>query len=238
MRLQKFLAHSGVASRRKSEEIIFAKRVKVNGEIIDNPAHDVDENDIVKVDNRLVSLNEKNLYYLLNKPTGVVSTASDEKNRINVVDFIESDERLYPVGRLDMDTSGLIILTNDGDLTNKLTHPRYELPKTYLARVRGIPTPKELEELQNGVLIDGKKTKKASANIERVFKHESLVKITIEEGRNRQVRKMFDYINHPVITLKRIKIGNIDIGNLLEGSYRKLKKEELDYLKNFSNENR
>lgn len=236
MRLQKYLAHSGVASRRKSEEIISERRVKVNGEIIEDPAVDVSDKDIVKVDGKIVKRKVRFKYYLLNKPIGVVSTSNDEKNRTNVVDLIETDLRLYPVGRLDIDTTGIIILTNDGEFTNMMTHPKYELSKTYIAKVHGRPDKNSLEKMRNGIYMDNKKTKKAKIKILNNYEDSSLLEIEIKEGRNRQIRKMFDIVNHPIISLKRIKIGEIEIGGLQIGDYREFYPEEMDYINRLKNE--
>lgn len=236
MRLQKYLAHSGVASRRKSEEIIAASRVKVNDKIIVDPAFDVKENDIVKVDEKRIHAKKMYTYILLNKPIGVVSTSNDEKGRLNVVDYVNSSTRLYPIGRLDIDTTGLIILTNDGQLTQMMTHPSHELSKTYLAKVIGRPNKNELDKLRNGIYLEGKKTKRAKIKIINNYETESLIEITIQEGRNRQIRKMFDFIKHPVVSLKRIKIGEIEIGGLNVGDFRELNKEEMDYINRIKNE--
>lgn len=230
MRLQKYLAHCGVASRRQAELIIAQSRVSVNDEIVTDPARDVSGQDLVKVDDKLIKLNNTYKYYLLNKPLGVVSTASDEKGRLNIIDLIDSDKRLYPIGRLDMDTTGIILITNDGKLTQILTHPKYELSKTYIAKVKGRPNKTSLNKLRNGLYVDSRKTKEAQVKILNSYPNETLIEISIQEGRNRQIRKMFDAIGHPVISLKRIKIGEIEIGGLMVGDYRELNKEEMDYI--------
>ncbi|WP_054252053.1 pseudouridine synthase [Neofamilia massiliensis] len=237
MRLQKYLAHCGVASRRQAELIIAKSRVSVNDEIVTDPARDVSDQDLVKVDGKLIKLNKTYKYYLLNKPLGVVSTASDEKGRLNVIDLINSDKRLYPIGRLDMDTTGIILITNDGKLTQILTHPKYELSKTYIAKVKGRPNKTSLNKLRSGLYIDGRKTKEAQVRILNTYPNETLVEISIQEGRNRQIRKMFDAIDHPVVSLKRIKIGEIEIGGLMVGDYRELNKEEMDYINQIKNNN-
>lgn len=237
MRLQKFLAHCGVASRRQAEVIISQSRVSVNGKIVTNPATDVNDQDLVKVDGKTVKINKTYKYYLLNKPLGVVSTASDEKGRVNVIDLIESDKRLYPIGRLDMDTTGIILITNDGKLTQILTHPKYELSKTYIAKVKQRPNKDSLNKLRSGVYIDGRKTKEAQVKILNSYENETLIEISIEEGRNRQIRKMFDAIGHPIISLKRVKIGEIEIGGLMVGDYRELNKEELAYITKIKEKN-
>lgn len=237
MRLQKYLAHCGVASRRQAELIIAKSRVSVNDEIVTDPARDVSDQDLVKVDGKLIKLNKTYKYYLLNKPLGVVSTASDEKGRLDVIDLINSDKRLYPIGRLDMDTTGIILITNDGKLTQILTHPKYELSKTYIAKVKGRPNKTSLNKLRSGLYIDGRKTKEAQVRILNTYPNETLVEISIQEGRNRQIRKMFDAIDHPVVSLKRIKIGEIEIGGLMVGDYRELNKEEMDYINKIKNNN-
>lgn len=237
MRLQKYLAHCGVASRRQAELIIAKSRVSVNDEIVTDPARDVSDQDLVKVDGKLIKLNKTYKYYLLNKPLGVVSTASDEKGRLNVIDLINSDKRLYPIGRLDMDTTGIILITNDGKLTQILTHPKYELSKTYIAKVKGRPNKTSLNKLRSGLYIDGRKTKEAQVRILNTYPNETLVEISIQEGRNRQIRKMFDAIDHPVVSLKRIKIGEIEIGGLMVGDYRELNKEEMHYINKIKNNN-
>ncbi|NLY20609.1 MAG: rRNA pseudouridine synthase [Tissierellia bacterium] len=235
MRLQKYLAHCGVASRRKAEELIINGDVKVNNEIIIDPAFDVGENDIVKYKNKRVYLSKKNKYFMLNKPIGVVSTASDEKGRANVVDLIDTDSRVYPVGRLDIDTSGIILLTNDGELTNIMTHPKYGVMKKYIATVEGTPNAKALYRLRNGVRIENYVTGKAKVKILKSYPTDSVVEIVINEGKNRQVRKMFDTVGHRVKSLKRIEIGEIMIGGLNQGEYRELDSTEMEYIQRLKN---
>lgn len=231
MRLQKYLAHAGVASRRKSEEFIANGDVKVNNEIITDPAFDVGDDDIVKYKNKRVYIQKKYKYYMLNKPVGVVSTSSDEKGRINVVELIDSgDTRIYPVGRLDIDTSGLILLTNDGELTNIITHPKNSVLKKYLATVEGTPDSKALYKLRNGVRIENYITNKAKVRIIKSYPTDSVVEIVINEGKNRQVRKMFDAVGHKVKSLKRIEIGEIQVGGLRQGEYRELDSTEMEYI--------
>ena len=233
MRLQKYMAKCGVASRRKSEELINEGLVQVNGKIIVEPGLVIDPNkDVVKVDNKIVRLESNKVYIMLNKPVGYVTTLKDEKDRNIVTDLIEGvNERIYPVGRLDIDTSGLIILTNDGDLTQKLTHPSNKVVKRYIAVVEGVPNRMELERFRNGIRIDGRKTAKASVKIAKKYEHDSILDIEIFEGRNRQVKKMCEAMNHPVKKLKRVSIGEIIIGGLEIGNWRYLDQEEIDYLK-------
>lgn len=235
MRLQKYMAHSGVASRRKSEEIIAEGRVTINGKTIIDPAYDVQPNDRVKVDGRNVNVSRTHKYIMLNKPVGIVSTSQDEKDRANVVDLIGSTERLYPIGRLDIDTSGLILLTNDGELTNIMTHPKYRLEKKYIVTVMGTPNAKALSLLRNGVFIDGRKTAKAKIKIIKNYEQDSILEVTISEGRNRQIRKMMEEVGHPVKNLRRIEIGEIKIGGLLPGEFRELDDEEMEFINKIRN---
>ncbi|WP_427338755.1 pseudouridine synthase [Caloranaerobacter sp. DY30410] len=233
MRLQKYLAMCGVASRRKSETLILQGRVKVNGKVVDKLGYKIDPDiDIVLVDNKRVIKKEDYIYIALNKPEGYITTVKDQFNRPTVLDLVKSiNERIYPVGRLDYDTSGLIFLTNDGDLTYKLTHPKHEIEKVYIAKIKGVPTEKELNEFRNGLKIDNYVTSKAKIKVLKKYNNYSIVKITIHEGKNRQVRKMCEKINHPVIKLKRIAIGKIELGNLKKGNWRYLSKKEIEYLK-------
>lgn len=233
MRLQKYMARCGVASRRKSEELIALGLVQVNGKVIIEPGFIVNpEKDKVMVDNKIIRLESDKVYVMLNKPVGYVTTMKDEKNRNIVTDLIEGvNERIYPVGRLDIDTSGLLLLTNDGDLTLKLTHPSNKVVKRYIAVVDGVPNRMELERFRHGINIDGKRTSKAKIKIAKRYELDSILDIEIYEGRNRQVKKMCEAINHPVKKLKRVSIGEIIIGGLEIGSWRYLDQEEIDYLK-------
>lgn len=233
MRLQKYMALSGVASRRKSEEMIQNGQVKVNNIIVTEVGVIVDPlKDKIVVDDRPIRLEAKKVYIMLNKPVGYVSTLKDEKNRKIVTDLIEGvPERIYPVGRLDADTTGLILLTNDGDLAFKLTHPSKRIDKRYIAIVEGVPNRLELEKLRSGVYIDGKKTSPSDVKIAKKYDEDSILDITIHEGRNRQVKKMCESVNHPVKKLKRVSIGEIELGGLDIGNWRFLNDEELNYLK-------
>lgn len=230
IRLQKYLAEAGIASRRKSEEIILQGRVTINGELVTQLGTRVYEGDIVCVDNKEVKIQEKPVYIMLHKPTGCVATVKDQFERKTVLDYINIEERVYPVGRLDYDTSGLLILTNDGALTYKLTHPKHNVEKTYIAKVFGVPTAKELESFRNGLEIEDYVTAPAKISVIKKEKNTSILKISITEGRNRQVRKMCNAINHKVITLKRISEGGLELGNLEKGEYRFLTQEEIKYL--------
>lgn len=234
MRINKYIAHAGVASRRKAEELIKNGHVTINGTVVDNLATQVKAIDRVEIDGSPI-YNEEKVYYLLNKPRGVISSVSDEKGRKTVVDLLpEVRERIYPVGRLDWDTSGLLILTNDGDFTDKMIHPRNEIDKVYLARVKGIATKENLRPLTRGVMVDGRKTKPAHYHIVKVDKEKnrSVVELTIHEGRNHQVKKMFEEVGLLVDKLSRIRFGTLDLAGLRPGEFRKLSKKEISQLHN------
>ena len=231
-RLQKVIANLGYTSRRHAEELIKEGKVRVNGNVIKELGVKVKASDIIEVENTILD-NQKNYeYYLLNKPRETISSAKDEHGRKTVVDIIDTQARIYPVGRLDYDTTGIILLTNDGYLTNKLTHPSSNIEKKYIAKVNGLVTGYEIKELRSGVVIDGKKTSKAKVNLKKYDKKtdKSTVEITIHEGRNHQVKKMFESINHEVIKLKREKYANLDLKNLKPGEYRKLTNKEIAIL--------
>ena len=232
MRLQKYMAQSGVASRRASEKMIADGLVSVNGKIVTRQGIDINPNeDIIKVNDKTITQEENKIYIILNKPLGYVVTMDDEKDRKIVTDLIEGvEERIYPVGRLDMDTSGLILLTNDGKITNKITHPRNQVVKKYIAIVEGTPNKLELTKFRKGLMIDGKKTSPAKIKIMKNYETESILEIEINEGRNRQIRKMCEAINHPIKKLKRVSIGEISIGGLEFGEWRYLDKDEMEYI--------
>lgn len=232
IRLQKYLAEAQVASRRKSEEIIIAGRVSVNNKVVTELGTKVEsDSDVVKVDGKVVRICEKMVYILLNKPEGCVTTVKEQFNRKSVLDYVSDvKERIYPVGRLDYDTSGLLILTNDGELTYRLTHPKHNVNKTYIADVDREPTEEDMKKFESGIVIDGRKTAPAKIRIIKKGKLTSL-EIKIHEGRNRQVRKMCSAINCNVINLKRIALGDIELGNIEKGSYRELNENEIKYLK-------
>lgn len=234
MRLQKYIAHCGIASRRKAEELILDGRVKVNNKIVIELGVKIDpDKDTIKVNDKSIRKEGKKVYIMLNKPVGYVTTMSDEKDRKIVTDLIEGvRERVYPVGRLDSDTTGLLLLTNDGDLTYKLTHPSNEVVKRYIAIVEGVPSRWELERFRRGLVIDGKVTSEATIEIAKRYEDESILDISMHEGRNRQVKKMCETINHPVKKLKRIGIGGLEIGGLDLGNWRFLDEEEIKHLKN------
>ncbi len=233
MRLQKYIALAGVASRRKAEELISIGRVKVNGETVTEMGIKVEpEVDKVWVDDKEVHISVDKAYILLNKPVGYVTTLSDEFNRPKVIDLLkEIKERVYPVGRLDYNSSGLLLLTNDGDLTHKITHPSSHIYKTYECKIKGIITRKEMDVFRTGVDIGGYTTAPAKIELLRQYKDNSFVKVIIYEGKNRQIRRMMEVLDHPVITLKRISIGNIDLDSLHVGKWRYLTKKEVEYLK-------
>jgi len=232
-RLQKYLSSCGVASRRKSEELILKGHVRVNDEIISELGFKVNEKDKVYVDDVLVTRSDK-LYYLLYKPEKVICSVSDDKGRVTVVDLIDTEEKIFPVGRLDYDTSGLLLLTNDGELSNKLTHPSGHVPKTYSVKVEGILTIDDIRVLEKGVLIDGVKTKRAHAKIVRTDKknNKTYIELTITEGRNHQVKKMIETINHKVLKLKRISYSFLNLNGLSIGEYRTLSIKEVRQLYN------
>lgn len=231
-RLQKYLAECGIASRRKCEQLILDGKVKVNGKTIMELGVKVDPNkDVVEYNGKVVTKVNKNIYIMLNKPVGYITTVKDQFDRPSVIDLVNIDDRIYPIGRLDYDTSGLLLLTNDGDLANKLMHPRHKINKVYIAQIKGVPDKMKLDMFRNGLYIDNYKTAKAEIDILKVTNGNSTVRIVIHEGRNRQIRKMCELIGHPVLKLKRVKIGNLDIGNLKTGQWRYLSKDEVEYLK-------
>lgn len=231
-RLQKVIADAGVTSRRKAEDLIINGKVRVNGEVVKTLGVKVSGNDIVEVNGVMLQNEKVKKYYLLNKPRGVISSAHDEKNRPTVVQYIDTDARIYPVGRLDYDTTGLIILTNDGELANILAHPRNKIPKTYIAKIEGLLNKDDIDRLKSGIMIDGRKVAVEDFKIrDKDFdKKTSLVEVTIVEGRNHIVKRMFESLKHPVIRLSRIKIAFLEIGKLKSGQYRELTIKEIKKL--------
>ncbi len=230
MRLQKFLAMAEVASRRKSEELIFSGRVSVNGRVVTEAGTKVDSaSDTVCVDGRKVDICDKKIYIMLHKPTGCITTANDQFGRRSVMDYIDIEERIYPVGRLDYDTSGLLLLTNDGELTYRLTHPKHNIDKTYIATVDREPAEADIKRFSEGIMLDGRRT--APARIDIADKNPVKLEITIHEGRNRQVRKMCEAIGCRVLRLERIAVGELTLGSLKKGKYRHLTEKEVAYLK-------
>ncbi len=231
-RLQKVIALSGYCSRRKAEELINEGKVKVNGKIIREQGVKVDISDYIEVEGNDIKKIEDKVYYLLNKPRGVIATAKDDLGRKTVVDLIKTNKRIYPIGRLDYDTTGLIILTNDGELTNFLTHPKNEIEKVYVAKIKGLITKEDLSKLCRGVIIDGKKTSKAKAKILKIDKktNSSIIKLIIHEGRNHQVKKMFEAIGYEVLKLKRESVSFLTLDGLKSGEYRELSIKEVKKL--------
>ena len=236
VRLQKYIAMSGAASRRAAETMIEEGRVRVNGQKINSQGVKVEIGaDVVTLDNVELKIKQKNYYIMLNKPEGYVSTVKDQFDRPTVLELVKNDlkdVRLFPVGRLDYETEGLLLLTNDGEFTYRVTHPKFNMEKTYLATLKGGITIPGLNKLRRGVVIDGYKTSPAQVEILDAFDGQTVVQITIHEGRNRQVRKMFEAVGSKVAYLRRIKIGNIELGNLPLGRWRYLTSHEISYLMN------
>lgn len=232
-RLQKVMAHAGVDSRRKCETLITQGRVKVNGKVVTELGVQVDQSDLIEVDNIPVD-REEPVYFLLNKPRNMITAVSDDKGRPVVTDlFFGVEQRIYPVGRLDYDTTGALILTNDGEFSQLLMHPKHEIEKVYVAKVKGLIQRKTLRQLEKGVVIEGKKTAPASTKLlsSNVEKQTSIVQITIHEGRNRQVKKMFEAVGHPVQKLTREAYGNLNLNGLNSGDWRELKHFEVQQLR-------
>lgn len=233
-RLQKVLAQAGVASRRKCEEYIEAGRVQVNDQTVTTLGFKVDPSvDVIKVDGRIVG-REPKVYFAFNKPKGVITSVEDKEGRTVVTDYLKGvKERVYPVGRLDYDSEGLLLLTNDGELAHLLTHPRHHVPKTYHVTVKGVPHGSLLDKLREGIELEDGKT--APADVEYVDidpdKNTTVLSITIYEGRNRQVRRMFEAIRYPVVRLKRVRFGPLALGGLPRGKYRRLTAEEVNELR-------
>lgn len=232
MRINKFLAEKGIASRRHADKMIEDCRVTING-VLATLGANVEEGDIVAVDNvPLPTEEKKEEYYIMNKPKGVICTVSDDRGRKTVMDFLpETAGRVFPVGRLDFDTEGLLLLTNDGELAFRLTHPSSEIPKTYMAKIEGTLTEKDLNPLRSGVELDGVMTKKCKAHIVETHKDYTKVHITITEGKNRQVRRMFEAIGRNVELLRRVSIGQLQLKGLNRGEVRALSEYEIAYLK-------
>lgn len=232
-RLQKVMANAGVASRRASEKLILAGKVMVNGQIVTELGTKVTGADVILVNGQAID-QEKKAYYLFYKPRGVISAVSDDKGRKVVTDYFEEiPERLYPVGRLDYDTSGLLLMTNDGQLANALMHPRFKVDKVYVAKVKGLVQTEDLKRLRQGLVVDGKKTAKAKAKLLKQDKAKeiSLVQLTIHEGRYHQVKKMFEALGYRVSKLKRERYAFLDLSGLTSGDYRKLTAAEVKGLK-------
>ncbi len=231
-RLQKVIANSGYTSRRNAEKLILDGKVSVNGDVITELGVKVNPSDEIMVNGALISSQSKKLYFLLNKPREVISSASDDKGRRTVVDLIDTTERIYPIGRLDYDTTGLIILTNDGDLTNHLSHPRNNIKKTYLAKIEGILSKDDIINLKKGIVIDGRRVDTSNFKVKQkdLLKNTSLVEITIVEGRNHIVRNIFASLKHDVIKLTRTNYAFLSSDNLKSGEYRELSLKEVKKL--------
>lgn len=236
-RLQKYMAHAGVASRRKSEKIIKQGRVKVNGETITQMGYKIDKDDLVEVDGKLIESKEKRVYYAINKPTNYITTTDEQFNRPMVLDLIQVPQRIYPVGRLDYDSSGLLLLTNDGELTNILIHPSYEIWKSYVVEVDDYIKDSDLKKLTTGVRL--KEGITAPAKIKVLERNNAYTKLLIEirEGKNRQIRRMLSFFDYKVKNLHRIRFGPIKLDNLKSGEYRELTKQEIKTLKRIKDEN-
>ncbi len=231
MRINKYIASSCNSSRRKADELIRAGKVKVNGKVLTEMGYDVQEGDKIHVNGKMIKYMEKKVYFLMNKPLGVVTSAKDDKGRVTVIDLMpDVDERVFPVGRLDYNTSGLLLLTNDGDLANQIMHPKNHVEKTYRVRVAGEIPKSKIAILRKGVELGDFVTAKAKVDVVTWNRHSMVLDVTIHEGKNRQVRRMFSAIGYPVQELCRTSIGNIKLGHLKPGQYRKLSKGELEYL--------
>ncbi|WP_374719736.1 23S rRNA pseudouridine(2605) synthase RluB [Parageobacillus toebii] len=232
-RLQKVIAHAGIASRRKAEQLILQGKVKVNGKVVTELGVKVGPQDKVEVDGIPIE-REEPVYYLFYKPRGVISSVKDDKGRKVVTDFFKDvDKRIYPIGRLDYDTSGILLLTNDGDFANLLMHPRYEIEKVYIAKVKGIPTREQLKQLEKGIMLEDGMTAPAKVKLlsHNKQKQTAIIEIRIHEGRNRQVRRMFEAIGCKVMKLKRERYAFLDLKGLNPGEYRKLTPHEVKQLR-------
>ena len=231
MRINKFLSSLGIASRRAIDKYIEEGRIKVNG-VITSTGIDVTEDDEIYIDNKKIETKriEEKVYFMLNKPLEVLSASSDDRGRKTVVDLIKTDKRIFPIGRLDYMTSGLILLTNDGELFNRLVHPKSEIYKKYYIKVFGEVKKEEIEELKKGVLLEDGKTLPAKVSGIKYDKNKTSMYISIREGRNRQIRRMIEKFGYKVLMLRREKIGELSLGDLKEGKYRELTKEEIEYL--------
>lgn len=236
MRINKFIASCGVSSRRKAEEYILEGLVKVNDKVITNLATDINvEKDIVLLNNQRITPTSEFVYFMLYKPKGYVTTMSDDRNRKSVIDLISHiDNRVFPVGRLDYDSEGLLFLTNDGDLSFKLSHPKFQIEKKYIVKIEGETKESELAVLRAGVVIDGVRYGKCKANLVNYDGKISKIEITLTEGKNREIRKMFEAMHREVIFLKRVEMAGIKLGGLKRGESRPLKVYEVEYLKNLT----
>jgi pseudouridine synthase len=232
-RLQKILSKAGHASRRHAEKLIMEGRVKVNGVVIKNLGFKADpRKDHIRIDGKLIGTFEPKAYLVLNKPRGCVTTLDDPLGRPTIRDFLHGEKkRVYPIGRLDFDSEGLLILTNDGELHHRLTHPRYGIPRTYLVKVKGIPDVEAMRRVRDGIVLEDGVTVSAKVHIVKRLKKNSWMRWTVYEGRNRLIKKMCDAVSHPVIRLRRIRYGPLTLGDLKLGKYRYLTAKEIDELK-------
>lgn len=232
MRLNKYIAAAGVCSRRKADELIANGNVRINGAVMKEMGYDVADDDTVQVNGRTISAASKKVYVAVNKPLGYITSMDDDRSRATVAELVaDIPERLFPVGRLDYNTTGLLIMTNDGDLTYTLTHPKHEVWKTYIATVSGVISDNRIARLRKGVDIGGFVTSPAKVRVIKQMPRHAVVEISIHEGKNRQVRKMFAAVGNKVQELERVSIGDIRLGRLMSGHYRKLTREEIEYLK-------
>lgn len=229
-RLQKAIANSGYTSRRKAEELIEKGQVKVNGNVVRELGTKVNDTDIIEVEGNVLEKNEKKVYYMLNKPRGVISSVTDDLNRKTVISLIDTNLRIYPVGRLDYDTTGLLLLTNDGELANLLMHPKNEVEKTYIAKIEGVLSPREFYGLKKGIVIEGRKVIPTHLKVRKQDENYSIVEISIIEGRNHIVKKIFESLGYPVSKLKRESYAFLSLGNLKSGEYRELSLKEVKKL--------
>lgn len=230
-RLQKVIANSGYCSRRKAEDLIINNKVTVNGKVVNELGVKVKGDDIIKIGNDILSREEK-VYYMFNKPREVISTVSDDKGRKTVIDFFDVDKRIYPIGRLDYDTTGLLLLTNDGEFANLMMKPSSEIEKVYLAKINGILTKEDKEKILKGIIIKRKKYTVDKIKVKKIDKTNitSLVEIIIHEGKNHEIRKIFEALNYDTLKLTRVSYGNLNLGNLKSGEYRKLSIKEVKTL--------
>ncbi len=232
IRLNKFLASAGVASRRKCDELITAGKIKVNGNVTTTLGLQVDdEKDEVAFEDTIVYPVEKKIYIVINKPVGFVSTVKDEHDRKTVIDLIPLSERIFPIGRLDYESTGVLLITNDGPLSHRLTHPSYEIEKVYFVLLDKIVTPKDLYHIEHGIMLDNKKTHPCKVSQVRVYDNCSLLSISIHEGRNRQIRRMFESLEYEVQELDRVQFANIDLKGIKRREWRYLTNKEINELK-------
>ena len=232
MRLNKYIAMAGLASRRKADELTLAGKVKINGSVMNEPGYDVKDGDVVEVSGRLIEPVKRHVYLMLNKPKGYITTVTDDRERLTVMSLVgDVAERVFPVGRLDYNTSGLLLMTNDGEFAYQMTHPKHQLEKTYRARIMGVLSSERVARLRKGVDIGGFVTSPASVTVIKQLDRSAVVEIKIHEGKNRQIRKMFAAVGNKVVDLERVAIGDLYLGHLMSGHYRKLTQQEVQRLK-------